>query len=75
MPQLYNLKAGVSTEADLLAAPEHYQVLAANGAATISNGWSSSPKGTACAVTLGTPTSAQNGTKMTLSAPPPPPIP
>ena len=65
MPQLYNLKAGVSTEGDLLAAPEHYQVIATNGAATIANGVVVITKGTACAVTLGTPTSAQNGTKIT----------
>ena len=65
MPQLYNMKAGVSTEADLVAAPEHVQVIAANGAAAISNGVVIITKGTACAVTLGTPTSAQNGTKIT----------
>jgi hypothetical protein len=62
MPQLYNLKAGVSTQADLLTAPDYVTAAAADGAITIQSGIVVITKGTACALTLGTPTTAQNGT-------------
>ena len=62
MPQLYNLKAGVSTQADLLTAPDYVTAASADGAITIQSGTVVITKGTACALTLGTPTTAQNGT-------------
>jgi hypothetical protein len=62
MPQLYNLKAGVSTQADLVTAPDYVTVASADGAITIQSGIVVITKGTACALTLGTPTTAQNGT-------------
>jgi hypothetical protein len=62
MPQLYNLKAGVSTQADLLTAPDYVAVASADGAITIQTGTVVITKGTAAALTLGTPTTAQNGT-------------
>ena len=62
MPQLYNLKAGVSTQADLLTAPDYITAASADGAITIQSGTVVITKGTACALTLGTPTTAQNGT-------------
>jgi hypothetical protein len=62
MPQLYNLKAGVSTQADLVTAPDYITVASADGAITIQSGTVVITKGTACALTLGTPTTAQNGT-------------
>ena len=65
MAQLYNLKAGVSTQADLVTAPDYYTVASADGAVTIQTGNVIITKGTAAALTLGTPTSAQNGTKIT----------
>ena len=66
MPQLYNLKAGVSTQADLVTAPDYVTVASADGAITIQSGIVVITKGTACALTLGTPTTAQNGTKITI---------
>jgi hypothetical protein len=62
MPQLYNLKAGVSTQADLVTAPDYVAVASADGAITIQSGTVVITKGTAAALTLGTPTAAQNGT-------------
>lgn len=62
MPQLYNLKAGVSTQADLVTAPDYVTVASADGAVTIQTGTVLITKGTAAALTLGTPTTAQNGT-------------
>lgn len=62
MSQLYNLKAGVSTQADLLTAPDYVAVASADGAITIQSGTVIITKGTAAALTLGTPTTAQNGT-------------
>ena len=62
MPQLYNLKAGVSTQADLLTAPDYVTAASADGAITIQSSTVVITKGTACALTLGTPTTAQNGT-------------
>ncbi len=66
MPQLYNLKAGVSTQADLVTAPDYVTVASADGAITIQSGVVVITKGTAAALTLGTPTTAQNGTKITI---------
>ena len=62
MPQLYNLKAGVSTQADLVTAPDYVAVASGDGAITIQTGTVVITKGTAAALTLGTPTTAQNGT-------------
>lgn len=62
MPQFYNLKAGVSTQADLVTAPDYVAVASADGAITIQTGTVVVTKGTAAALTLGTPTAAQNGT-------------
>jgi plastocyanin len=62
MSQLYNLKAGVSTQADLVTAPDYVTVASADGAVTIQSGTVLITKGTAAALTLGTPTAAQNGT-------------
>jgi hypothetical protein len=62
MPQLYNLKAGVSTQADLLTAPDYVTVASADGAITIQSGTVIITKSSAAALTLGTPTTAQNGT-------------
>ena len=64
MPQFYNLKAGVSTQADLVTAPDYITVASADGAITIQTGTVVITKGTAAALTLGTPTAAQNGTKI-----------
>ncbi len=64
MPQLYNLKAGVSTQADLQTAPDYVTVASADGAIPIQTGTVVITKGTAAALTLGTPTSAQNGTNI-----------
>jgi hypothetical protein len=62
MPQLYNLKAGVSTQADLVTAPDYYAVASGDGAITIQSGTVIITKSSAAALTLGTPTTAQNGT-------------
>ena len=59
MSQLYNMKAGVSTSADLV---ENVVVASANGAVTIQPSTVVITKASACALTLGTPTTAQNGT-------------
>ena len=62
MGNLYNLKKGVATQDDLLTAPDYVTVASADGAITIQTGTVVITKGTACALTLGTPTTAQNGT-------------
>ena len=62
MPQLYNLKAGVALETDVTAAARAPVVASANGAITIAPSTVVIIKETACALTLGTPTTAQNGT-------------
>lgn len=62
MGNLYNLKKGVATQDDLLTAPDYLTVASADGAITIQSGVVVITKGTACALTLGTPTTAQNGT-------------
>ncbi len=65
MPQLYNLKAGVAKSNDVV---EDVVVASADGAVTIQNSIVVITKATACALTLGTPTSAQNGTKITFAS-------
>ena len=62
MGNLYNLKKGVATQDDLLTAPDYVTAASADGAITIQSGTVVITKGTACALTLGTPTTAQNGT-------------
>lgn len=62
MPQLYNMKAGVASSADVV---ENVVVASANGAVTIQPCTVVITKASACALTLGTPTTAQNGTKIT----------
>jgi len=62
MPQLYNLKAGVGLSTDLTPAPQAPVVASANGAITIAPSVVVITKATVCALTLGTPTTAQNGT-------------
>ena len=62
MAQLYNLKAGVAVETDVVAAARAPVVASADGAITIAPSTVVITKATACALTLGTPTAAQNGT-------------
>ena len=62
MGNLYNLKKGVATQDDLLTAPDYYTVASADGAVAIQTGTVIITKATAAALTLGAPTSAQNGT-------------
>ncbi len=62
MPQLYNLKAGVSTQADLVTAPDYITVISADGAIPIQTGTVVITKGTAAALTIASPTAAQDGT-------------
>lgn len=75
---LYNMKSGVATLSDLsditatadevntLALANKIQVAAANGAIAIQDSVVVITKGTAAAMTLGTPTAAQNGTVITI---------
>jgi hypothetical protein len=62
MPQMYNMKAGVAVETDVTAAARPVVVASANGAITIAPSTVVVTKASACALTLGTPTTAQNGT-------------
>ena len=62
MGNLYNLKKGVATQDDLLTAPDYVTVASADGAITIQTGTVVITKGTACALTLGTPTTAHSST-------------
>ena len=62
MAQLYNLKAGVAVETDVTAAARAPVVASADGAITIAPSTVVITKATVCALTLGTPTAAQNGT-------------
>lgn len=59
---MLNLKKRIATDADI---SREIQVAAANGAVTIKNSTVIITKGSACALTLGTPTAAQNGTVIT----------
>jgi len=62
MGTLYNLKKGAATQDDLLTAPDYVTAATADGAITIQTGTVVITKATAAALTLGTPTVAQNGT-------------
>lgn len=62
MGNLYNLKKGAATQDDLLTAPDYVTAASADGAITIQTGTVVITKGTAAALTLGIPTTAQNGT-------------
>ena len=71
MSGLYNLKSGVATMDDIVA-PESsdisttVQLLADDGAITIQNGTVILSKAGASAITLGIPTTAQNGTEIVI---------
>ena len=60
---LYNLKTGVAEDKDIVRT---LVVASANGAITIQDSTVVITKGTAAALTLGTPTTAQNGTVITV---------
>lgn len=60
---LYNLKTGIVDDTDIV---RKLVVQAADGALTIQNSTVVVTKGSACAMTLGTPTTAQNGIVMTV---------
>ena len=62
MAQLYNLKAGVALDTDVVAAARPVVVASANGAIAIAPSTVVITKATAANMTLGTPTTAQNGT-------------
>ena len=59
MAGLYNLKSGEAQDTDIVTT---VNLAAANGAITIENSTVVITKGTAAALTLGIPTTAQNGT-------------
>lgn len=62
MAQLYNLKAGVALDTDVVAAVRPVVVASANGAIAIAPSTVVITKASAANMTLGTPTTAQNGT-------------
>lgn len=62
MGNLYNLKKGVATQDDLLTAPDYITVVSADGAIAIQSGTVVITKGTAAALTIASPTAAQDGT-------------
>ena len=62
---LYNLKTGVAAEAEIVPT---VQLISGDGAITIQNALVILSKGSAAAVTLGIPTTAQNGTRITVMA-------
>ena len=68
MAQLYNLKAGVSKDTDLVATLAAPVAASANGAIAIAPSTVVITKGGVCALTLGAPTAAQNGTVITIVA-------
>ena len=63
MPRMLNLKAGVADERDLSSV---MVAAAADGAITIQNSTVIVTKGTAAALTLAAPSTAQDGTKITV---------
>ena len=63
MSGTYNLKRGVAEDSDLART---LVVASADGAITIQNSYVVITKGSAAALTLGTPTTAQNGTVITI---------
>jgi hypothetical protein len=65
MPGVYNLKSGVADDTDIV---RKLVVASADGAITIQNSTVVITKGSAIALTLGTPTTAQNGTTITIVA-------
>lgn len=68
MPQLYNMKAGVALSTDLVPVLQAPVVASANGAITIAPSTVVITKATSCALTLGTPTTTQNGTVIRIVA-------
>lgn len=66
MPQLYNMKAGVALSTDSVSVLHAPVVASANGAISIAPSTVVITKSTSCALTLGTPTAAQNGTVITI---------
>lgn len=68
MAQLYNLKAGVALSTDVVPVLQAPTAAAANGAIAITPSTVVITKSGVCALTLGTPTTAQNGTVITIVA-------
>ena len=65
MSTLLNLKQGVAEDSDIVRT---LVIASADGAITIKNSTVVVTKGTAAALTLGTPTTAQNGTTIVIVA-------